>query len=187
MTRLIRSTIAAALLIPAGPFAQALSAQVPSAQTPSAQVLGSDAAACQPGAGPAIEATITGLKDGKGDVRLELYPATAEDFLKGDHELIAQDKVFRRVSVAAPATGRAGAVAVCIRVPRPGRYALMMIHSRDGRNKFDYKIDGAGTPSNKRIGFGKPKVEEASIAAGAGVTPVAIRAQYMGLFGFSPH
>lgn len=172
MTRTIRSMIAGVALL--GPAAA------------SAQVLGSDAAACQPGGGPAIEATVTGLKDRKGDVRLELYPATAEDFLKGDHELLAQDKVFRRVTVPIPGGAAAGTAVICLRVPRPGRYALVMIHSRDGKARFDYKIDGAGTPGNRRIGFGKPKVEEASLSVGAGVTPVAIKAQYLGLFGFSP-
>lgn len=147
------------------------------------EALGADATACRPGAGPAIQATITGLKDRTGQVRLELYPATAEDFLKGDHELLAQGKDFRRVSVSPP---QDGAVVICIRVPRPGSYALMMTHNRDGRMKFDYKVDGAGTPSNKRIGLGKPSVESATVAAGAGVTPVTVRAQYLGLFGFSP-
>ena len=150
----------------------------------SAQVLGSDAAACEVGGGSAIEATITGLKDRQGLLRLELYPATAADFLQPDRQLIAQDKVFRRVSVAP--TG-AGAIVVCIKVPRPGRYALMMVHDRDGKMKFDYRIDGAGTPSNRRIGFGKPKVDAATLAVGPGVTPVTIRAQYLGLFGFSPN
>ncbi|WP_375381661.1 DUF2141 domain-containing protein [uncultured Sphingomonas sp.] len=148
-----------------------------------AQTLGADAAACQPGGGPAVEVTITGLKDRQGAVRVELYPATDEDFLKGDHELIAQDKVFRRVSVAPP---KAGPVAICVRVPHPGRYALVMIHERDGKMKFDYRIDGAGTPSNRRLGFGKPKLPEALITVGAGVTPIPIRAQYLGMFGFSP-
>ena len=153
------------------------------ATSAAAETLGADAAACQPGGGPAVEVTITGLKDRQGEVRVELYPATDEDFLKGDHELIAQDKVFRRVSIAPP---KAGPVAICIRVPHAGRYALVMIHERDGKMKFDYRIDGAGTPSNRRLGFGKPKLPEALITVGAGVTPIPIRAQYLGLFGFSP-
>lgn len=168
MTPFVRLILAAAALL--GPV------------TAGAQALGPDAAACQPGAGPAIEATITGLKDRKGDVRLELYPAVAEDFLKGDRELIAQDKVFRRVAVVPTAAS----LVLCVRVPRPGRYAVVMIHSRDGRARFDYKIDGAGTPSNHRIGFGKPKLGEAVVTVGAGVTAVPIRAQYLGLFGFAP-
>ena len=146
-----------------------------------AQILGADAPACQAG-GPAVEATITGLKDRAGEVRLELYPATPDDFLKGDRQLMAEGKVFRRVSVAPP---HEGALVMCIRVPHPGRYALLMTHNRDGRMKFDYKVDGAGVPGNRRMGFGKPRLASAEVMAGAGVTPVAIRAQYLGLFGFS--
>ena len=167
----------------AGVTAPLLATLLGTAAPAGAQALGADATACQPGGGPALEATITGLKDRMGEVRLELYPATVEDFLKGDHELIAEDKVFRRVSIVPP---KAGAVVMCVRVPHPGRYALVMIHDRDGKMKFNYKIDGAGTPSNRRIGFGKPKLPEAVVTVGAGITPVPIRAQYLGLFGFSP-
>ncbi|KAK0349770.1 hypothetical protein LTR94_031757, partial [Friedmanniomyces endolithicus] len=57
-----------------------------------AQVLGPDAAACNGGEGPAIRATITGLKDAQGTLKLELYPATEEDFLAGDDELAARGR-----------------------------------------------------------------------------------------------
>lgn len=149
-----------------------------------AEPLGTDASACQPGGGPAIEATIVGLKDRQGNVRLELYPATAEDYLASDKQLAAQGKTFRRVSIAAPA---AGPVTICIRAPRAGRYALVMLHDRDGKMKFDYRVDGAGVASNKRIGFGKPSLASATVEVGAGALPVTIHAQYLGLFGFSPH
>lgn len=149
-----------------------------------AEPLGADAAACQPGGGPAVVATIMGLKDRAGDLRLELYPATPDDYLASDKQLQAQGKTFRRVSITPPA---AGPVTMCIRAPRAGRYALVMLHDRDGKMKFNYHVDGAGVASNKRIGFGKPSLASATIDVGAGVLPVTIRAQYLGLFGFSPH
>jgi uncharacterized protein (DUF2141 family) len=147
-----------------------------------AQALG-DAGACEAGAGPAILVAVTGLKDRKGDLKLELYPPTAEDFTQDDRKLIAAGKVFRRVRVPAPPSGP---VSLCIRVPRPGRYALLFTHNRDGRNKFEYTIDGAGLASNKRIGFAKPKVDAAIVTVGSGVLAAAIRVQYLGLFGFGP-
>jgi uncharacterized protein (DUF2141 family) len=100
-----------------------------------AQMLGSDAAGCRPGGGPAIAVDITGLKDRTGELKLELYPGEEADFLKDDHALIAAGKTFRRVSVPTPATGP---TAMCIRVPRPGRYALLLTHNRDGKNKFSF-------------------------------------------------
>ena len=155
------------------------------AATPAfAQVLGLDAAACAGNEGPAILATLTGLKDRKGTVKLELYPANEADFLKGDRDLIAQGKLFRRVRVSVPA---AGAVQMCIRVPRAGRYALFAGHDRDGKNKFNFFSDGAGFPSNRKLGMSRPKLAEALIDAGAGVTTTTIRMQYLhGLSGFSP-
>jgi uncharacterized protein (DUF2141 family) len=153
-----------------------------------AQVLGSDAAACRPGAamdgGPAIAVEITGLKDRTGELKLELYPGTEADFLKGDRVLIAAGKTFRRVVVPTPATGP---MTVCIRAPRPGRYALLLTHNRDGKNKFSFWTDGAGFASNVKLGRSRPKVEQALVEVGAGVTTVRITAQYLrGLGGFGP-
>ena len=145
--------------------------------------LGSDAAACETNK-PAILATIAGLKDRTGTVRLELYPATPADFTRPDYQLIGEGKVFRRVQVNAPANGP---VSLCVRVPAPGRYALLFIHDRDGQKKFNYRTDGAGVPSNRRMGFSKPKVDSAIVSVGETTLPVTIRAQYIGLFGFSPN
>lgn len=147
-------------------------------------VLGGDAAACISGTGPAVLANISGLKDRKGEVRLELYPANEKDFLKDDRDLVREGKLFRRVSVPAPP---AGPLALCLRVPRPGRYAVLLTHDRDGKNKFNIWSDGAGTPSNAKMGRAKPKLRDAMIDVAAGVRTITIKAQYLrGFSGFSP-
>ncbi len=147
-------------------------------------MLGSDAAACRPGEGPAIAVEITGLKDRTGELKLELYPGEEADFLKSDRALIAAGKTFRRVGVPTPATGP---TTMCIRVPRPGRYALLLTHNRDGRNKFSFWSDGAGFASNAKLGRSRPKVEQALVEVGGGVTVVHIVAQYLrGFGGFGP-
>ncbi|MEK9210549.1 DUF2141 domain-containing protein [Sphingomonas sp. 2378] len=153
-------------------------------QVASAQILGSDAAACTNG-GPAILARIEGLKDRKGNLKLELYPANDEDFLADDSVLERAGKTFRRVSVPTPAGG--GAIALCIRVPRPGRYALLFTHDRDGKNKFNFWSDGAGFPANTKLGRRKPPLASALIDVPNGVAATTIRAQYLrGLGGFGP-
>ena len=149
-----------------------------------AQVLGADAAACTAGQGPAIQATITGIKDRKGTLKLELYPANETDFLAGDKTLLAAGKTFRRITVPPPVGGNA---VICLRVPRPGRYALFLGHDRDGKNKFNFWSDGAGFPSNAKLGRSRPKVAEAVIDVGPGITTTLIRVQYLrGLGGFAP-
>ncbi len=155
------------------------------AATPAAaQILGGDAAACTSRIGPAIQVAITGLKDRKGDLKLELYPATEADFLKDDRDLIAEGKAFRRVRARAPAYGP---TTMCIRVPRPGQYALLFTHDRDGKNKFDFWSDGAGFASNRKLGRSRPKLDETVVSVGRAIATVMIRAQYLrGLGGFGP-
>lgn len=149
-----------------------------------ARVGGQDAAVCVDGDGPAIQANITGLKDRTGRLKLELYPATEEDFLKDDTQLVRDGKVFHRIWVATPAVGE---VVMCIKVPKPGHYALFFTHDRDGKNKFNFWRDGGGVPSNIRIGAAKPKLATATIEVGAGITIANIRAQYLrGLSGLGP-
>jgi uncharacterized protein (DUF2141 family) len=148
-----------------------------------AQVLGEDAPACASGA-PAILATVTGLKDRKGELKLELYPANAQDFLRDDRDLLREGKLFRRVRVPTPASGP---VALCIRVPRPGRYALLFTHSRDGKNKFSFWVDGVGLVAAQKLGRSRPKLAQAVVDVPAGVRAVTVRAQYLrGLSGFGP-
>ena len=170
---MVRSLILSALVL--GVAALPMSAR--------AAVIGSDAAACT-GEGTGILATIVGLKDRKGELKLELYPANEADFLKDDRDLIAQGKLFRRVRVPVPA---AGAVQMCMRVPKPGRYALLFTHNRDGKNKFSIWQDGAGFASNLKLGRARPSYAQAVVDVPAGGTGVTIRAQYLrGLSGFAP-
>ena len=147
-------------------------------------VIGSDAAACTGGEGTGILTTIVGLKDRSGELKLELYPANEQDFLRDDRELIAAGKLFRRVRAPTPP---AGEIRMCMRVPRPGRYALLFTHDRDGRNKFSIWQDGAGFASNVRLGRSRPQLAAAIVDVPAGGLSVTIRAQYLhGLSGFGP-
>jgi len=146
--------------------------------------LGEDAAACTANNGPAILVNVTGLKDRSGRLKLELYPATQEDFLKDDRDLVKEGKFFRRIWVDTPQSGN---ISICIRPPRAGRYALLFTHDRDGKNKFNFWQDGAGFPSNQKLGRSRPTLDQAVLDVGNRVTVTTIRAQYLrGLSGFGP-
>ncbi len=153
----------------------ACAAAVP-ASAQAAAAMGPDGAACATGNGPAIKVNVSGLKDRTGRLKLELYPATEADFLKDDRDLQAQGKVFRRVWADMPSSG---AVSLCIKAPAPGKYALFFTHDRDGKNKFNFWEDGAGVPSNRKLGRSKPKLAMATIAVPSGVTTANITAQYL--------
>ncbi|MET3762937.1 MULTISPECIES: DUF2141 domain-containing protein [unclassified Sphingomonas] len=147
-------------------------------------IMGTDAAHCSSGKGPAIQVNVLDLKDRRGQLKLELYPANDADFMRSDTELLAEGKVFRRVTVDAPVAGQ---VAMCIRVPHPGRYALLFLHSRRAQDKFDFWQDGVGLRSNTRIGRARPPLANATVEVGNGVSVLDIETQYLrGLRGFSP-
>jgi hypothetical protein len=149
-----------------------------------AQTVGEDSALCNGGKGPAIQANIVGMKDRAGEVKLEIYPANETDFLRDDYLLKQEHKLFRRITALTP---KSGAVSLCIKVPGPGRYAILFTHNRDSQSKFNFWSDGAGFPGNQRMGRSRPKLAYAIIDAGPGITTTNIRAQYLrGLGGFSP-
>jgi uncharacterized protein (DUF2141 family) len=162
----------------------ALSIAAPAAARP-APAAAQDVGSCNvPGPGAQIHVSVVGLKDRTGRLKLELYPANDGDFLKDDRDLRKEGKVFRRVWAQTP---QAGAVNLCILAPGPGRWAVLLTHDRDGKNKFNFWQDGAGFISTEHLGRSRPSVNQAIINVGPGGTNVTIRLQYLrGLGGFSP-
>lgn len=160
----------ALLAAPAPAFAQA--------------AVGEDAQACAAGNVPALRVNVSGIKDRTGRLKLELYPAVEGDFLRDDHVLVKEGKLFHRSFAQTP---RSGNIVLCIKAPRPGRYALFLTHDRDGANKFNFWKDGAGVPSNRKLGRSKPKLSDGIVNVGSNATTITIKMQYLrGLSGFSP-
>lgn len=139
--------------------------------------LGLAAGACRPDEpGPAIVATIDGLIDRKGLLRLELYPAVQGEFLADDNVLIAAGKAFARVNEP---VSQGSPVTLCIRAPKPGRYALALLHDRDGDHRFGYRTDGIGFPGNPAIGWSQPAAAAAALEVGPGITRTRITVNYL--------
>jgi uncharacterized protein (DUF2141 family) len=126
--------------------------------------------------GPALIVNVAGLRDRTGQLKLEVYPATDEDFLADDNVLIAAGKTFRRVEVAVPASG---AAELCVRVPGAGRYAVVVLHDRNSNRRFNWRTDGIGFAGNPRLGMSQPDVKQASAAAGPGRTSITIVMNYL--------
>jgi len=152
---------------------------------PSTPDLGKAEGQCRPGErGPAFLVEVVGLKDRRGRLKLELYPANDRDFLADDNILVSAGKAFRRVEVPVPASGP---VQLCIRAPGPGTYALSLLHDRDANRRFALSIDGIGFASNPRLGLSKPRAATASASVGETPTRITIVVNYRrGLFSFGP-
>lgn len=139
---------------------------------------------CFAKSGPGFVIQIVGLRDRSGRLMAELYPAEQNDFLKNEEELRREGKVFRR-AIAVPSSQ--GPVTLCIDAPAPGRYALLVVHDRDGRMKFDIWKDGVGVAGSDSIGMRRPTAAQAMVSASPNRRPVLVSMQYMrGGAGFGP-
>ncbi|MCB2048233.1 MAG: DUF2141 domain-containing protein [Novosphingobium sp.] len=165
-------------------IASLLAAAIMAAAIPSTPDLGKAEGKCRPGeTGPARLVDVTGLKDRRGRLKLEVYPANNDDFLEDDNLLIAAGKTFRRVEEPLPSSGP---VQLCIRVPSAGRYAVSLLHDRDSNRKFGWRVDGIGFAGNPKLGWSKPAATAASAQAGAGLTRLTILLNYQRGLGVGP-
>ncbi len=152
---------------------------------PSSPDLGVAEGKCRPNeSGSAFQLTVEGLKDRKGMLRVELYPANDTDFLQDDNLLVMAGKAFGRVVQPVPASGP---VTVCIRAPGPGTYTLSLVHDRNANRTFDRMSDGAGFPRIGNLGRAKPKAGDVAVTVGSSPQAVTVTMQYFNLLklGFS--
>jgi uncharacterized protein (DUF2141 family) len=157
---------------------------VTAAIIPSSPDLGKAEGQCRPSEpGPALLVDVVGLKDRKGNLKLEVYPANDHDFLQDDNVLLSQGKVFRRVETPVPASDP---IEMCIRVPGPGAYSVMLLHDRDRNRKFGWSEDGVGFAGNPKLGWSKPKAARAEVVAGPALTRLSIVLNYRHGLGLAP-
>jgi uncharacterized protein (DUF2141 family) len=157
MSRVLVSAalVAAALTVPAAPAAAAL---------------GPDAAACSPGANrPAILVSVNGFKNRIGKLRIQLYGDNPSTFLERGTKL-------KRIDL--PVT-RAGAMNVCVAVPRSGTYAIAVRHDADNNGQTNWN-DGGGFSGNPHLSILKlkPSLRSTAVTVGTGVRTVPVVLNY---------
>ena len=161
------------LLLAAGPALQ------------SSPDLGKAEGRCRAGeSGPALLVEAVGMKDRTGQMKLEVYPATDQDFLADDNVLVAAGKTFRRVEIPTPQSGEA---VLCVRIPGPGTYAVSVLHDRNSDRRFSWKIDGIGFSANPKLGWSKPKAKSSRVVVnGGGVSKISVVMNYKSGLGVAP-
>ena len=165
--------VAVPLLLAAGPALQ------------SSPDLGKAEGRCRPGeSGPALLVEAVGMKDRTGQMKLEVYPATDQDFLADDNVLVAAGKTFRRVEIPTPQSGE---VVLCVRIPGPGTYAVSVLHDRNSDRRFSWKIDGIGFSANPKLGWSKPKAKSSRVVVnGDRVSKISVVMNYKSGLGVAP-
>ena len=145
------------------------------AQPGSAQAaLGPDAASCRAGAGgPALLVTVNGFKARTGNIRVNVYGSDPAKFL-------ARGQYVRQINL--PVT-RAGAMPICVAVPRTGSYAVAVRHDVDSDGN-DWG-DGGGFSRNPRLSLTslRPRYQNVAINVGQGVLGLNVILNYR--FGLS--
>ena len=128
-----------------------------------AAILGPNAADCAAAARrPAMLVKVTGLKSRGGIVRVQAYDDPDRYFDKGAY--------IERVDVRPPA---AGAVDICLPVPRAGIYAVSVRHDVSGDGKADL-TDGGGMSGN-------PNLSLMDVVFKRRPSPVQVQVQVQGL------
>lgn len=123
------------------------------------------------GDGPAVWLHITEIDGSAGNLRVQLYRGTREDWL-------ASGRWINRIEVPA----RNGAMSICMPVPRAGSYAIAVRHDKNGNGKTDISTDGGGMSNNPSINIfnlGKPGIDKTRFSVGNEVKPMSIRMRYM--------
>jgi uncharacterized protein (DUF2141 family) len=132
---------------------------------------------------PSIEVHVTGFKDRAGQVRAELYSDSKDDFLASHRVLEAAGKIFHRIDTPTPLAGEA---VICMPVPKPGRYSMVILHDRNGNGKLDGFSDGFGFPGNPKLSIGKPDVEKAVVSIGNSTVKITVVLNYLQGFSIRP-
>jgi len=140
---------------------------------------------CRPNEpGPALMVSARGLKDLQGSVKVEVYPSNDQDFLADDNILLNAGKTFRR---AVQPVKSSKTNTLCIRVPSPGYYSILLLHDRNNNRKFDLSTDGVGFAGNPKLRLAKPRAASARAQAGPGLTQLDILLNYRtGLLSMGP-
>jgi uncharacterized protein (DUF2141 family) len=134
------------------------------------QIVGNNLAKCDRGEGPAVRVTVQGIKSTAGNIRVQSYRGTKEDWLESGRWL-------NRIEVPA----RAGSMSFCMPIPIAGSYAIAVRHDINANGKTDLRTDGGGMSNNPSINIfnlGKPSYTKTRFEVGNGVSAITITMRY---------
>lgn len=126
--------------------------------------------ACMAEEGQALlQVNVQGLQNLEGRVRAQIYSSDPEEFL---------EKGMKLVRVDMPIDG-ADEPTLCVPLPEPGTYALVVLHDKNANGKADFFTEGFGFSNNPKLSLGPPDAEEVMFLADSGISQHDIQLSYI--------
>jgi uncharacterized protein (DUF2141 family) len=116
---------------------------------------------------------VDGIRDDKGQLRVQLYDDNPDHFLAKGWKLYRRDL---------PITS--DEMDVCVPVSKPGIYAIVVIHDANKNGKFDVFSEGFGFSNNPKIHFGTPNHKDVAFEVKPGINKIDVDMKY--IFGARP-
>lgn len=104
----------------------------------------------------------------EGQIRVQVYGDNPDEFLAKGAKLV-------RVDTPVDIDG----TEVCVPLPGPGEFALVVMHDRNKNGRADFLTEGFGFSNNPKLGLGQPDYDEVSFRVGPGVTKMDISLLYV--------
>ncbi len=126
--------------------------------------------ACMAEAGQVLlQVNVKGLQNLEGRVRAQIYSSDPDEFL---------EKGMKLVRVDMPIDG-ADEPTLCVPLPSPGTYALVVLHDKNANGKADFFTEGFGFSNNPKLSLGPPDPEEVMFLADVGISQHDISLSYI--------
>jgi uncharacterized protein (DUF2141 family) len=120
----------------------------------------------------ALHVSVNGMRSGKGNITITIYPDDADHFLDGKYRVARQT-----VPVTLPVT------TACFALPAPGVYAVALFHDEnaDGHlntNALGIPTEGYGFSNNPTLYLGPPTLSRVRFTLHPGDNGVDVKMKY---------
>lgn len=120
------------------------------------------------GNGSMVLVSVRQLQSNEGNVRVQVYSNNPDEFLEKGKRLVRVDVPTQRRGLK-----------ICVPLPGPGKYALVVIHDRNANGIPDFMTEGFGFSNNPKLMLAPPDHAEAVFVANGGVVKMSVSMFYL--------
>lgn len=116
-----------------------------------------------------LEVTVDNLQTIEGQMRAQIYSSDPDEFLEKGKKIVRVDVPVETLD----------GPTICVPLPAPGTYALVVMHDKNANGKADFFSEGFGFSNNPKLSLAPPDGEEVMFVANAGVSKHTIELTYI--------